>query len=212
MVDRDYQVEYRPFEDSDFDALADILQKLWHEDHDSEEYNHLEACEDLTGSLMRSTCGVVAVLDGEPVGTMLAHAGEEDPVWIAHWTSENESYRQRMREMDPVSFDDHIRFLGLEGRVNDGMAEEAGLTGAARFVLLIAREDVRGHGIGRGLFERAAQRMGELGETRAYLSTDTCSNWQLYEHLGLKRVAIYYAKPDEQDVLADEMYLYQLDF
>lgn len=40
MVSR---VLYRPFDIEDFDAIALILQQLWHNNSDNDEYNRLEA-------------------------------------------------------------------------------------------------------------------------------------------------------------------------
>ena len=45
MVSR---VLYRPFDTEDFDAIALILQQLWHNNSDNDEYNRLEAACDLT--------------------------------------------------------------------------------------------------------------------------------------------------------------------
>ena len=43
MVSR---VLYRPFDTEDFDAIALIMQQLWHNNSDNDEYNRLEAaCE-----------------------------------------------------------------------------------------------------------------------------------------------------------------------
>lgn len=39
MVSR---VLYRPFDTEDFDAIALILQQLWHNNSDNDEYNRLE--------------------------------------------------------------------------------------------------------------------------------------------------------------------------
>lgn len=44
MVSR---VLYRPFDTEDFDAIALILQQLWHNNSDNDEYNRLEAACDL---------------------------------------------------------------------------------------------------------------------------------------------------------------------
>ena len=40
MVSR---VLYRPFDTEDLDAIALILQQLWHNNSDNDEYNRLEA-------------------------------------------------------------------------------------------------------------------------------------------------------------------------
>ena len=64
MVSR---VLYRPFDTEDFDAIALILQQLWHNNSDNDKYNRLEAACDLAYCLSSSTFSQVAVIDGEAV-------------------------------------------------------------------------------------------------------------------------------------------------
>ena len=65
MVSR---VLYRPFDTEDFDAIALILQQLWHNNSDNDEYNRLEAACDLAYCLSSSTFSQVAVIDGQARG------------------------------------------------------------------------------------------------------------------------------------------------
>ena len=73
MVSR---VLYRPFDTEDFDAIALILQQLWHNNSDNDKYNRLEAACDLAYCLSSSTFSQVAVIDGEARGIALARAGQ----------------------------------------------------------------------------------------------------------------------------------------
>ena len=73
MVSR---VLYRPFDTEDFDAIALILQQLWHNNSDNDEYNRLEAACDLAHCLSSSTFSQVAVIDGQARGIALARAGQ----------------------------------------------------------------------------------------------------------------------------------------
>ena len=83
MVSR---VLYRPFDTEDFDAIALILQQLWHNNSDNDEYNRLEAACDLAYCLSSSTFSQVAVIDGEARGIALARAGQSSGVTInEHW-------------------------------------------------------------------------------------------------------------------------------
>ena len=63
MVSR---VLYRPFDTEDFDAIALILQQLWHNNSNNAEYNRLEAACDLANCLSPSPFSQVAVIDGKP--------------------------------------------------------------------------------------------------------------------------------------------------
>ena len=205
------QLEYRPFQDEDFDAVARILQGLWHDDRESEVYNRLETGEDLTSSLMRSTFALTAVLDGAPVGFVSASAGTADPVWSARWTAANASHFSQMEAMDPAACADHLRFIRIEHAANARMEREAGLAGTPQLMLLIADASLRGKGVGRSLFAATLERLRAMGERRLYLATDSCCNWRFYEAVGMHRAATYLTLPEEQGVLADEMYLYAMD-
>ena len=82
MVSR---VLYRPFEETDFDTIAMILQAQWHTGDNQEVYNFLEACDDLAYCLSGSTFSQVALVDDVPRGIVLARAGERDPAWVRRW-------------------------------------------------------------------------------------------------------------------------------
>lgn len=64
------EICYRPFEAPDFDALAEILQPLWHTRSSIERYNFLEACDDLAYCLSVSNFTQVALVDGVPGGAL----------------------------------------------------------------------------------------------------------------------------------------------
>lgn len=83
MVSR---VLYRPFDTEDFDAIALILQQLWHNNSDNDEYNRLEAACDLAYCLSSSTFSQVAVIDGQARGISLARAGQSSGATVKeHW-------------------------------------------------------------------------------------------------------------------------------
>ena len=79
MVSR---VLYRPFDTEDFDAIALILQQLWHNNSDNDEYNRLEAACDLAYCLSSSTFSQVAVIDGERAALRL-HAQDRAPASLS---------------------------------------------------------------------------------------------------------------------------------
>lgn len=89
MVSR---VLYRPFDTEDFDAIALILQQLWHNNSDNDEYNRLEAACDLAYCLSSSTFSQVAVIDGQARGISLARAGTE---LRRHYQRALDGYRTR---------------------------------------------------------------------------------------------------------------------
>ena len=92
MVSR---VLYRPFDTEDFDAIALILQQLWHNNSDNDEYNRLEAACDLAYCLSSSTFSQVAVIDGQARGISLAHAGAPAPLSTSiGWIPNARCYRR----------------------------------------------------------------------------------------------------------------------
>ena len=99
MVSR---VLYRPFDTEDFDAIALILQQLWHKNSDNDEYNRLEAACDLAYCLSSSTFSQVAVIDGEARGISLARAGQTASTSInEHWMDAERALLSQMRELEP---------------------------------------------------------------------------------------------------------------
>ena len=88
MVSR---VLYRPFDTEDFDAIALILQQLWHNNSDNDEYNRLEAACDLAYCLSSSTFSQVAVIDGEARGSTCTRRTEPR----RHYQRALDGYRTR---------------------------------------------------------------------------------------------------------------------
>ncbi len=93
MVSR---VLYRPFDTEDFDAIALILQQLWHNNSDNDEYNRLEAACDLAYCLSSSTFSQVAVIDGQARGISLARADRAPapPLRNIGWIPNARCYRK----------------------------------------------------------------------------------------------------------------------
>ena len=101
MVSR---VLYRPFDTEDFDAIALILQQLWHNNSDNDEYNRLEAACDLAYCLSSSTFSQVAVIDGQARGIALARAGQSSGASVnEHWMDTERALLSQMRELEPES-------------------------------------------------------------------------------------------------------------
>ena len=135
MVSR---VLYRPFDTEDFDAIALILQQLWHNNSDNDEYNRLEAACDLAYCLSSSTFSQVAVIDGEARGIALARAGQNSGVTInEHWMDTERALLSQMRELEPDACAEYLSFVRATIRQPP-----------AREQPVAARQ--RGHAAGRG--------------------------------------------------------------
>jgi GNAT superfamily N-acetyltransferase len=77
---------------------------------------------------------------------------------------------------------------------------------AGEIVLLVVMAAARGMGMGKRLMREGAQWLAERGVAQVRLATDESCDWQVYEHLGMERVA--------QDTIGDdpslEIYVYQM--
>lgn len=208
MVSR---VLYRPFEESDFDALARILKDTWHTESANDEYNYLEACDDLAFSLSSSTFSQVALIDNEPSGIVLARSGRVDGAWVERWASEEDRLMSKMIELDENAANEYYAYIRAQVRVNNQLLEQSGLPHTHEITLLAVSPKTRGLGVGGVLLDAAASYASSQGAAKVFLYTDSDCTWKFYERRGLKRAAAYRAKHEERKLLPREMYLYGLD-
>lgn len=123
MVSR---VLYRPFDTEDFDAIALIMQQLWHNNSDNDEYNRLEAACDLAYCLSSSTFSQVAVIDGEARGISLARAGQSSGAAVReHWMDTERALLSQMRELEPESCAEYLSFVRATIRTNNRRSRKA---------------------------------------------------------------------------------------
>ena len=174
MVSR---VLYRPFDTEDFDAIALILQQLWHNNSDNDEYNRLEAACDLAYCLSSSTFSQVAVIDGQARGIALARAGQSSGVTInEHWMDTERALLSQMRELEPESCAEYLSFVRTTIRTNNRLLEKSPLPHDNEVTLLAVDSDVHGLGVGTVLLDAAISHLSSCGATSAHLYTDSnCS-------------------------------------
>lgn len=208
MVSR---VLYRPFEESDFDAIASILQRVWHNTTSNDEYNFLEACRDLAHSLSISTFSQVALIDQEPRGIVLARSGEVPAPDCEHWQAIETRLFDRMHDLNARAAEFTRCYARSEVKINNLLLEQSGLSPANQITLLAVDKSVHGLGIGGVLLDAACSYLSAQGGLSAYLYTDSDCSWKFYEHKGLKRAATHKSTREERKLLPREMYLYGLD-
>lgn len=204
------KVLYRPFEETDFDTIAMILQAQWHTGDNQEVYNFLEACDDLAYCLINSTFSQVALVDDVPRGIVLARTGERDPAWIRRWARASDDFMTQMRSVDKKALDRYLEFIAATVKITDRLIKEGGVDPASEITLLAVDETARGLGIGSVLLDAARSELSSRGCSQAYLCTDTTCDWKFYEARGMKRVARYSASWEERRLLPREMYLYRM--
>jgi len=193
-------VTYRPFEERDFDDIAQVYTHIW--------TNNVEAPDDkiLCGSLMtaasllRSTYSFVAEVDGRAVGVgqgCIIRDGQ--PVEDERWRPTYELWLARGEERAKTA--DRVLEGAIFGDLREySTADRFIATGSpyaeAELNFLILEPSYQGLGIGRALFTRVCDALREGGASRFFLMTDTESNWELYEHYGMTRIA---ELPDPDD-------------
>lgn len=208
MVSR---VQYRPFEDGDFEAVADILRDVWHRRTANDAFNRLEAQDDLAYSLSISTFSQVSLIDGVARGIVLARADDEPRLQAERWQACEQSLLSQMKQLDEDATEALRAHMRSEVRVNNSLLEQSSIGSGAQITLLAVSSKARGLGIGSVLLDAAISYCSASGADKAYLYTDTDCSWPFYEHHGLKRMATHRSNREERKLLPREMYLYGLD-
>ena len=161
MVSR---VLYRPFDTEDFDAIALILQQLWHNNSDNDEYNRLEAACDLAYCLSSSTFSQVAVIDGQARGISLARAGQSSGATVKeHWMDTERALLSQMRELEPDVCAEYLSFVRATIRTNNRLLESSPLPHDNEVTLLAVDPDVHGLGVGSVLLDAAVSYLSSRG-------------------------------------------------
>ena len=188
-------VTYRPFEDRDFTAAAELFYQQWCSDGD-ERLGRLDAQINLCTYLMDTTWGMVAERvpatsrdTGEKdalLGVLLVSAGTAKPNRRQLWAQRREGLLAQVapnaefgREVCRVEAEE----LGLSRRY----AAREGSDASAEFKLLVVSPAARGLGVGRRLVELGEEAAAETGAYVYFLITDDTCDVGFYDHLGLSR-------------------------
>lgn len=211
MAQIDAELTFRPFDEKDFEPLAELVGRTWLSEFPPRAQVAAGRIE-LAHYLAPATWSLVAEREGKIMGAiLLVERGRETPDAGA-WTSLEERLTAEA-EKDPE--------LAEAVRVEmDGVREEAELegeyaaTGApgvdATIKLLIVSPDAKGLGIGGRLFSAAVEHLRETGARGYHLLTDDACDVGFYEHKGLvramrRRSGAYWPGVDSA---TDEFYVY----
>ena len=101
-------VQYRSFINEDFEDIAEMLRRIWHDRSRNELYNTLEARCDLAHCLSISTFSLVAVVNGEAMGIVLArdpHSSQArySAIDAGAWERLGNDLRHDMARIDPAA-------------------------------------------------------------------------------------------------------------
>lgn len=211
MAQIDAELTFRPFDEKDFEPLAELVGRTWLSEFPARAQAAAGRIE-LAHYLASATWSLIAEGGERVLGAVLvAERGRKNPDAQA-WSS-LEAQLVREAEKDP--------HLAEAVRVEmDGVREEAELEGEylatdtpgtdATVKLLIVSPDAKGLGIGGRLFSAAADHLRETGARGYHLLTDDACDVGFYEHRGLtramhRRSGAYWPGVDPA---ADEFYVY----
>lgn len=177
--------EIRELKKEDMPELENIIRKTWNYDRfaGSKTAKRL-ARVFLISCLTNQTFSRVALLEGKPVGIILAKNGAVHKCPF--------SYRwQQICAIASVLFTREGRkvskiFQGVNG-VDKELLKRCKTLYPAELALFAVDASCRGKGIGKLLFQEALSYMKEQKLPRFYLYTDTSCNYGFYEHQGMVR-------------------------
>ncbi len=179
------RIVLREYQRQDFKALTDIVRKTWRYD----EFCTPETADRLAGVFLSScltnyTFSRVAVVEGRPVGVILAKSEKEHRC----------TFSDRLRQICAVA----ALFSSREGRtvskifksvngIDRNLLKDCGREYQGEIALFAIDGNFRGKGIGKTLFRSALDYMTAQNIQEFYLFTDTSCNYGFYEHQGMTR-------------------------
>lgn len=179
------QIILREYQKTDHAALQDVIRQTWKYDRFCTPATaakmagaYLDSC------LADQTFTRVAVVDGVPVGIIMAKD-------IAHHKCPFSLRVQCLRSIVRLCLSKEGRrvagsFAGVQ-KLDEELLAACGKDYQGELAFFALRENCRGKGLGRRLFQSAVDYMRSKGIHEFYLFTDTSCNYPFYEHLGLQR-------------------------
>ena len=178
-------IVFRPYQPSDRQALSAIIRDTWQYDRFASAKTAARMARlYLNSCLTNQTFTQVAVLNGSPVGIIMAQNRH------AH----HRTMRQRLhylRALLPVLCSqegrDILQMFTDIHRLDQVLLEDSASDYDGEIVFFAIDNRVRGKGLGRRLFNTALDELRACGMHSFFLFTDTSCNYAFYEHLGLTR-------------------------
>lgn len=160
----EYQIDIRPFQPEDQEALAGVIRRTWQYDRFCGPKTaqrlgrvYLRQC------LTQQTFTRVAVVDGVPVGIIM---GKNERTHRCPWSLRWRAARAVLALLSrcPQSYPGQVAFFAVD-------------------------QPRRGMGLGKRLFQAVMDNMRQEGIGTVFLFTDTSCNYGFYEHQGMVRRA-----------------------
>lgn len=198
------QVVYRPLEETDFDAVASLYERLWCSGLDELVAPRASRLAAAT-YLAISPLGLVASIGNRVLGVVLARDGFERRV--ARWEGIRDELAGEARRLGLAEeLESSLSVDRSELSLATGYSREGERFSQAQMTLLAVSPDAHGLGIGSGLFDRMSSMIALTGASGFFLTTDDECDWGYYEYRGLSRISAH--EVDGADGSPLTVYLY----
>ena len=187
MAQIDAELTFRPFDEKDFEPLAELVGRTWLADFPARAQGAAGRVE-LAHYLARATWSLVAGRGSQIMGAVLL--SERGRAAIAgDWAALEERLTEDAEKDPELAEAIRTEMSGVEEEAAleaDYLATGAPGT-AATVKLLIVSPDAKGLGIGGRLFSSALEHLRETGAAGYHLLTDDACDVSFYEHKGLRQ-------------------------
>lgn len=179
-------IEFREIRPSDYSALEQIISDTWdYERFCSQKVARKMSRLYLASCLTNQNFTCVAVNDGEPVGVIMG--------------KDERNHRSKIRNNIRCLAAGIAILMSKEGRqvakvfksfetLDKELLKESGQLFDGELAFFAIRDDQRGLGIGKQLFDRVLSFMKSQSIKNFYLYTDATCNFGFYEHQGMERL------------------------
>ncbi|WP_432624155.1 GNAT family N-acetyltransferase [Bifidobacterium sp.] len=207
---------YRPITWKDVDAVVDLFDRTWPQDGalGGTRFSLLISKYFVLHYLQPTTFANAAFTqDGTLAGvTFIRVAGERPQLDEIDVADEMDATERLIRTNSEASkrLDMVKNAFALELDLERG--SKANETTLGELELFVVNPDVRGHGVGGGLWKRMQQYLAAWDVDAFYLHTDSDCDVSFYDHKGLERIAERPAGTpieDGKEPLFDDMFIYR---
>lgn len=196
----------RAFSGGDFDPASRLVGAIWYSHHEAHAMWY--GADELCAHLARSDAGFVVTGDDDRLLGLILVASpnveDRNAEMRRHWRQQKQVMAAMAGALGvDLGADGSQAMIAEENALLDGIQRDQGMQGLV--ALVVVDPAARGQGLGRMLLDAGLGWLSDHGADELRLVTDTGCDWQIYEHLGMRRVAgqASTANPDE------EIYVYQ---
>lgn len=187
----------RDFSGTDFDVLSRLLGSLWHSQHGTRAY--WCGADELCAYLSHTDKGFVAADDANSaLGALLLDSPRKEDgndTLKMHWLQQRTRIGAMAAALN-INARADATVIYEEDELLKQVGKERGNDDVGVVVLLVLAEQARGRGMGKELLRQGLLWLGDREVRTIRLVTDEDCDWQVYEHLGMERVASKVVLPE----------------